>query len=169
MKKLLLTSLAAAALSLASLSASAASVTGDFNVTVTLNPLCKSTSTLQTLAFGPYDAITQATDLTATAAITFDCTRGLAAPVVSFDNEIASSTTYGVLAGLNYKVVVATPVTSGGASATANAGVIGSAKSYSYGLTGTMLAGQAGDCAGANAAGCNVLATSTTRTLKLTY
>lgn len=169
MKKLLLSSLAMAALSLASLSASAASVTGDFNVSVTLSPLCKSTSTVQTLAFGTYMAINQATDLSATAAIKFDCTRNLAAPVVSFDSEAASDTTYGVLAGLNYKVVVGAPTTTNGAAATAAAGGVGSAKSYSYGLTGTMAAGQAGDCAGATAAACNVSTTSATRTLMLTY
>lgn len=170
MKKLLLSSLAVAALSLASLSASAATATGNFNVSVTLSPLCKATSALQTLAFGTYMAI-DSSALSATGTVTFDCTRGLADPVVSFDAEPTSNTTYGVLAGLNYRVVAGTASTSNGAAAAATSTGQGSAKTYSYLLTGTMPAGQAGDCAGATATVCaaTMPLTSATRTLTLTY
>ena len=173
MKKLLLTSLAAATLSLASLSASAATANGNFNVSVTLSPLCRATSDLQTLAFGTYNALTSS-GLTASGTVVFECTRGLATPGVSFDGAAVgatSTTTYGVIAGLNYTVVAGTVTPGGGTPAGNTAGAVGTAKTYSIPLAGTMAGSQAGECADVTAAVCvgTMPITSATRTLTLTY
>ena len=170
MKKLLLATLAVAALSLASLSAQAATVTSDFNVTVTLGARCvANNSGATTLSFGAYTAITGGAATPApTATLTFNCTRGLTAPVVSFDG-VTTNPTYGVIAGLNYSVTAGTASVVPGSAATAVSGGVGSADVYSYILTGAMAAGQAGACSpSATATACNVL-TTVTRTMTLTY
>ena len=170
MKKLLLTSLAAAALSLASLSAQAATVTSNFDVTVTLGARCvANNSGATTLSFGAYDAISAgAATPGPTATLTFNCTRGLTAPVVSFDG-VTTNPTYGVIAGLNYSVTAGTGTVVPGAAATAVSGGVGGPDVHSYVLTGSMPANQAGECVpSATAGGCNLL-TKVTRTMTLTY
>lgn len=169
MKKLLLTSLAAAALSLASLSAQAATVTSNFDVTVTLAARCVATNaSAPTMNFGSYDAISGGAATPApTVALTFNCTRGLAAPVVSFDG-VTTNPTYGVIAGLNYSVTAAAAVVTAGTVATAVSGGVGTPDAYSYTLTGAMASGQAGACAANTATACNTLKT-VTRTMTLTY
>ena len=180
MKKLLLTSLAAAALSLASLSASAAAVgatvSGNYTVSVILSPLCKVTTNNPTVNFGTYTAFqTNAAAGVATGPIIVSCTRGLAAPVLAFDTPGAS---VGLLAGLNYTLGgtagagAVTAVTVAGAAADGTAGS-GAATTHSYTITGNMPAGQAGACttAGSLSGACNggIATTDATRTVTFTY
>lgn len=169
MKKLLLASLAFAAMSAAGV-ASAATVNSNFDVSVTLAAKCvANNSGLITLNFGIYTAITGGAATPApTGALTFNCTRGLAAPVVSFDG-VTTNPTYGVLAGLNYSVTAAAAVLTAGTAATAVSGGVGSATAYSYTLTGAMPANQAGDCGGGTATACTPATTTATRTMTLTY
>lgn len=159
MKKLLLTSLAAAALSLASLSASAASADSTFNVAVSLTAVCVQTNASgQTLDFGTYTAFTTSAVTPASAiGVTFKCTRNTAPVSIALDG----GTNYGVIAGLNY--LLSTPAgvkTTTGSAATAVASGIGSADVFTYTINGSMPAGQAGDSS---------LASSATRTLTVTY
>lgn len=170
MKKLLLTSLAAAALSLASLSASALTATGNFTVSVQLAAKCEVTVDNPTVDFGTYTSfqLGAATGV-ATGPITVRCTRGLAAPVLTFDAPGAS---VGLLAGLNYTLSSAAASASAGGVATGVAGS-GSATTHSYTLSGNMPAGQAGQCAttGSVASACDAPLTpvTATRTVTLTY
>ena len=179
MKKLLLTSLAAAALSLASLSASAAAVgatvSGNFTVSVTLAGVCKVTTDNPTVDFGTYTAFGAAKTVVATGPIIVSCTRGLTAPVLTFDAPGAS---VGLLAGLNYTLGgtagagAVTAVTVAGAAADGTAGS-GAATTHSYTITGNMPAGQAGACttAGSLSGACNggIATTDATRTVTFTY
>lgn len=161
MKKLLLSSLAIAALSLTSLSASAAAAASDFNVSVTLTAVCAQTNTgTQTLDFGTYTAFTaSAVTPASTIGVTFKCTRNTAPISIALDG----ATNYGVIAGLNY--LLSTPAgvkTTTGSAATAAAAGIGSADVYTYTINGSMPAGQAGDSS-------SLLAGPVTRTLTVTY
>lgn len=168
MKKLLLTSLAAAALSLVSLSASAAIATGNFTVSVQLAAKCEVTVDNPTVDFGTYTSFqTGAATGTATGPITLRCTRGLAAPALTFDAPGAS---VGLIAGLNYTLSSGGAVSVNGAAATGTAGS-GSATTHSYTLSGNMPAGQAGQCAtaGSAASACDAAAVTATRTVTLTY
>ena len=169
MKKLLLASLAVAAMSAAGV-ASAAIVTSNFDVSVTLNARCvANNSATLTLAFGNYDAISGGAATSApSGALTFNCTRNLAAPVVSFDG-VTTNPTYGVLAGLNYSVTAAAAVVTAGTPAAASLGGVGTATVYSYTLTGAMPANQAGDCGGGTGTACTPATTTATRTMTLTY
>ena len=169
MKKLLLTSLAAAALSLSAQAAVGATVDSTFTVSVTLAARCVATnSATQTLNFGTYTAISGGAATPApTATLTFNCTRGMTAPVVSFDG-VTTNPTYGVLAGLNYSVTAGAAVIVAGTGATAVSGGVGSADAYSYTLTGAMAANQAGTCVGTSTS-CAAAPTTATRTLTLTY
>lgn len=169
MKKLLLATLAVAAMS-----AQAAIVTSTFVVSVTLNARCTATNSgTTTLNFGTYDPLAAgagASTPAPTVALTFDCTRGLAAPTVTFDG-VTTNPTYGVLAGLNYSVTAAptTGFPTAGSAATAVSGGVGTAAQYSYTLTGAMAQGQAGACGGGTATACTPATSTVTRTMTLTY
>lgn len=159
MKKLLLSSLALAAMSVASFSASAAAAASSFDVSVTLTAVCAQTNTgTQTLDFGAYTAFSALAVTPASAiGVTFKCTRNTAPISIALDG----ATNYGVIAGLNY--LLSTPAgvkTTTGSAATAAAAGIGSADIYTYTINGSMPSGQAGDSS---------LATSATRTLTVTY
>lgn len=171
MKKFLISTVTAAAL-LASVTpvAMASTVASDFSVSVQLAAQCQALNTgTQTVAFGTYTAF-QTTPITASANLTFNCTRGLAIPTFSFDATNGSAAGYGVLAGLNYGLSAADTRTAGSA-ATAVAGGVGSATLHTVTISGTMAAGQAGECLVANstAASCESTATSHVRTLTVTY
>jgi len=160
MKKLLLSSLAVAALSLASLSASAADAASSFDVSVSLTAVCVQTNTgSQTLNFGTYTAFTtSAVTPASTIPLTFKCTRNTAPTAIALDG----ATNYGVIAGLNY--LLSTPAgvkTTTGTAAAASNGSTGSADIFTYTINGSMPSGQAGDSAS--------LVTSATRTLTVTY
>lgn len=159
MKKLLLSSLALAAMSVASFSASAAAAASSFDVSVILTAVCAQTNTgTKTLDFGTYTAFSGSAVTPANAiGVTFKCTRNTAPISIALDG----ATNYGVIAGLNY--LLSTPAgekTTTGSAATATAAGIGSADIYTYTITGSMPSGQAGDSS---------LATLATRTLTVTY
>ncbi len=165
MKKILTSIFAAAMVAIAAPSTQAATLgPANFNVTASLAAACTITSVgTPVLAFGTYTAF-QAAAATATAPITIQCSRSLAAPTFAFDG----GTGYGVLAGLNYNVTAASAITTTGTAATAVAGGVGTADVRTITLTGSMAAGQAGDCAAGNAAACAAVQTAT-RTITITY
>lgn len=170
MNKLFISAVAAAAL-LASTApvALAATVTSDFTVSVQLAGQCQALNTgTQTVDFGTYTAFGAAK--TASGVLTFNCTRGLAIPTFSFDAVNGSSAGYGVLAGLNYGLS-ATDTRTAGSAATAVAGGVGSATLHTVTISGTMAAGQAGEClvSGSTAANCESAPTSHVRTLTVSY
>jgi hypothetical protein len=138
-------------------SAMAQTASGNFDVNVTLTSACRMTTTTPALNFGTYVAFRN-TALTATpVAIAFECTRGFgAAPQVQFDAPTygttsavgATATGEGVLAGLRYTMGVSnTATTPGTAPVVATLGDIGTPTSYTYTVTGSMPANQAGTAA----------------------
>ncbi len=165
MKKLILAASIAAAVAGLSAPLQAATVNSNFTVSVTLDARCTANNSgTQTVNFGTYTAFGAAVTAP-NVNLTFDCTRNLAAPTVGFDTGSA----YGVLAGLNYQLTNGAPSkTTTGTAATAVAGGIGSADTWTVAVGGTMAANQAGDCAGGTQTSCNT-ATTATRTLILTY
>ena len=176
MKKFLTSAVAAATFLTAVVPvANAAVVASTFNVSVALSAICTATNSgATTVAFGTYTAFQTAAN-TGTAALTFNCTRGLTAPTFSFDTTGADRTGtgavgYGVLAGLNYSLAVTTSaITTAGSAATATLNGIGSADARTVTVTGTMAGGQAGDCAASTATACAAVTASHVRTLTVTY
>lgn len=171
MNKLFISAVTAAALlaSVTPVAMAANTVTSDFTVSVQLAAQCQALNTgTQTVDFGTYTAFGAAK--TASANLTFNCTRGLAIPTFSFDATNGSAAGYGVLAGLNYGLSAADTRTAGSA-ATAVSGGVGSATLHTVTISGTMAAGQAGEClvAGSTAASCESTPTSHVRTLTVTY
>jgi hypothetical protein len=140
-------------------SAMAQTATGNFDVNVTLTSACRMTTTTPALNFGTYVAFRN-TDLTATpVAIAFECTRGLtiSPPNVQFDAPAWGTTSgagptasgEGVLAGLRYTMGVSnTGSTAGSAPVVTTPGDIGVPATYTYTVTGSMPADQAGTAAG---------------------
>ncbi len=175
MKKFL-TSVVAAATLLAAMVpvAQAATVSGDFTVSVTLTSKCEVTNASAPVLSFTYQAFsTSAVSSTSPIALTFRCTRGIAAPTVAFDTGTdktssatgATATGEGVVSGLRYTLAVAADSSStAGAAATTSS--IGSAKLLSYSVSGSMPADQAGTCADASGTCTNV---TQARTLIVTY
>jgi outer membrane protein W len=169
MKKLLLCASIASALMAGS--SQAATVNSDFTVQVALAARCTANNSgAVTLDFGTYTAFVGASTAAPTGNLTFNCTRNLAAPTVTFDVVNGAANGYGVLAGLNYQVT-ATSITQTGAGTAASAvlGGVGTAATWTVALTGAMAAGQAGDCGGGTATACTPATASHTRTVILTY
>jgi spore coat protein U-like protein len=130
-------------------SVQAATVAGNFNVTVTLTSLC-TVAAIGDLAFGTYTAF-QGTVLTATpVTATLTCTRGLTGVTANFDTGTNASDAgagvnasgAGVVAGLYYTVVATAGAVTAGTAATT--GSIGTADSRSYTISGNMPSRQAG-------------------------
>ena len=169
MKKLLIS--AALAATFGAATAQAAVVNSNFNVQVALAARCTATNSgATTVDFGTYTAFVGPSVAAPTTTLTFDCTRGLAAPTTAFDVVNGSATGYGVLAGLNYQVTAAAPTqTAAGTAATATAGGVGTAATWSVVVTGAMAGGQAGDCTGGTATACTPATASHVRTLIVTY
>lgn len=161
MKKFLASTFAVSLLSIAATSAQSATLAPtNFDVSANLTAACQIVAGTPVLDFGTYTAFGSATTPAPTATIGLQCTRNLATPTsFAFDG----GTGYGVIAGLNYNVTASSAVTTAGAAATAVAGGVGSADLRTITLTGSMAAGQAGDCAGASCAA------TVTRTLTITY
>jgi hypothetical protein len=162
MKKFLASTLAVSLFAIAAPSAQAAALAPtSFNVTTNLTAACQIvTAPTPVLDFGAYTAFGSAANAAPTATIGLQCTRNLATPVLfAFDG----GTGYGVIAGLNYNVTASSATTTAGAAATAVAGGVGGPDMRTVTLTGSMAAGQAGDCAGASCAA------TVTRTLTITY
>jgi hypothetical protein len=144
---------AACAIAVLSQPATAATVSADFNASVTLTSVCrvKTGSNNLTLSFGTYTAFQVAAQPATGIDIDFECTRGFgAAPTVAFDTGTdrisstagATATGAGVVSGLNYTMAVAAGVnTAGTAASTAS---IGTADTYRFAVSGSMPAGQAG-------------------------
>ena len=172
MKKLLLSSLAVAALSLASLSALAATFTQtSFPVSVTLTSACKTGAASGTgVDFGTYIAFGSAVGPITGPKFSIDCTRDLTgAPTTAFDTTNGTAAGDGVVAGLNYKLTVTPRVPAVGAglgtAATAAttgqaSGGNGTATNYEFAITGNMPANQAGSATDL---------TSRNRTLTITF
>lgn len=174
MNKLLMSTAVAAMFGAMIPAAHAATVNSDFTVSVLLSARCNATnSAALTLDFGTYTALeTVAPTHTAapTVDLTFNCTRGLTAPTLSFDTTNGTVTGDGVLAGVNYTMSAALQASTLGIAATGAAGS-GTAATRTYRVTGGMVAGQAGQCATttSTAANCNAAAQTHTRTLIVTY
>ena len=143
-----------------------------FNVTVTLTPLCTMAAFSGDLAFS-YAAFSGAPVAGTPTSAVLTCTRGLTGVSAQFDigaNATSSiiqtsPTGEGVVAGLNYTMLATRTATFTGLGATAGApGSIGSADQWTYTITGSMPANQAGTCIGGpSCAGLQV------RTLTVTY
>ena len=170
MKKLLLAVIAAVAtLATAIPAAQAATVDRNFNVTASVTAVC-TMAAIGDLAFGTYIAF-RATPLVATATdAVLTCTRGLTGVSAQFDidgtNKTSSAiqqdpTGAGVVAGLNYTLLATRALTAAGTAAAAN--TIGTAATWTYTISGSMPAEQAGTCTTGNCAG------TQTRTLTVTY
>lgn len=163
MNKFLVSAVTAAAL----LSATApvvhaATVSSGFAATVTLSAQCiATTSGTPVIAFGTYIAFGAAIGpISLSAPLTFKCTSGLPAPSVAFDGGVAG----GVIAGLAYTLTAPALTRTNGTAATATAGA--TQDTYSYTFTGSIAAGQPGECATAAATSC---APSVPRTIVVTY
>lgn len=152
MKKLLLSSLAVAAVAMGSSAMAATSTTTSFTVSVALTSTCRAGATTGTgVDFGAYTAF-QAAAKTGVVGPTYsvDCTRNLAsAPTAAFDTTLGTAAGDGVVAGLNYKLTAAAAVVAAGTAATAAtsgqaATGNGTATNYAFAITGAMPADQAG-------------------------
>ena len=165
MKKLLM-SASMAAMFGAMIPAAQAATVGPtaFTVQVTLDARCTITAGAGNIVnFGSYTAFGAAATAP-TVNFTYDCTRNLTTPVISFDG----ATNNGVVAGLNYVLTTTGPTkTATGLAATGTPGS-GSADTWTVGVGGTMAASQAGSCGGTTQTLCNV-ATIAARTLLFTY
>ena len=157
MKKLLLSSLAVAALSLASLSASAASLTpNSFDVTVSLTPTCLATAATGNtgVGFGSYTSFQTSPNAVDGPTYNIKCTRGLVTqPSAAFDGvntvvDASNATTNGVIAGLNYQLNSASTSVAGTGATAADtgrgSGGNGTATTYAFKVTGNMPGNQAG-------------------------
>jgi len=145
MKKFLLSAVATTFLVAALIPAAQAAnpVTSQFEVSVLLAAQCiANNSGSQTVDFGTYTAFGAVK--TASAVLTFNCTRGLATPTFSFDTANGLANGDGVVAGLNYSLSTVTTTTLGNP---ATAGTTnGSAAVRTVTISGTMPSGQAGQC-----------------------
>ena len=170
MKKLLLATSAALAVMSAAAPVQAATVSGNFNVTVTLTSVC-TMAAIGNLAFGTYIAF-QTTAKTATnTTATLTCTRGLGGVTAAFDtNALIGSTGAatatnavgaGVISGLQYDILGTAGTVVPGLAATSTS--IGTGDSRPYTISGNMQAGQAGTCSTTSCAATQV------RTLTVTY
>lgn len=134
---------------LMSATAQAATVGQAFNVTATLTSVCASNNTGPTdVNFGAYTSFGSAATPAPTTTISFKCTRGATAP-----SGVALNSTTGSIKGVNYSLAIGGVV--------AAPGTAGNPDLYSYTITGTMAAGQAGDV--------NAAAGPVVHTLTITY
>lgn len=182
MKYRLLTALAFAGTSLASVQSHAVTVGQAFTVTTAFTPSCVTANASPTaLSFGTYTAFGSASVPTPSTQISFKCSRTLTPGNINFDtvstDSISSSgaltaTGGGVVSGLRYTLNVGAAVkTTTGSAATASAE--GTADVFTYTINGAMAANQPGcDLAslGTNVAGdVNGCAASQTRTFTIAY
>lgn len=159
MKKLILAAAMAGVGLVGTGSAAAATTSGTFNATISLNASCVL-STVNDLAF-TYTSF-QATAASATGGgFTLQCTNGLAAPTFQVKQgtgtAAASVTTTDSALNLQYTVTAPT------AAITPD----GTAKSYS--ITGSMGANQSGTCSSSATACSNTSATNKNYTLIVSY
>jgi spore coat protein U-like protein len=145
----------------------AATVSGNFNVTVNLTSIC-TMATVGDLAFGTYTAFQSSAQTATSTTATLTCTRGLTGVTAAFDTAAPGSTAAatatnavgaGVLSGLEYDILATAGSVTAGTAATASS--IGTADSRPYVISGSMPANQAG----ATSTGIQTQA----RTLTITY
>ncbi|HLX24891.1 MAG TPA: hypothetical protein VKR38_16200 [Usitatibacter sp.] len=143
--------------------AQAATTSNNFNVSVTLTSQCAATNSgTTTVSFGTYTAF-QATAATSNSVnLTFQCTRGFSPVSAAFDIVNGTAAGVGVVQGLQYTLTAGAPTTTAGTAATT--ATIGTGDIKTYAVSGTMPAGQAGQCA---AASCGP--TTQLRTLIVTF
>ena len=141
MKKLLL-SLAAVSMAAFTFSASAASVSNPFNVKVILQSACKM-STITDVDFLTYTSLQAGAQTATGGAFTVTCTNTLPY-TLKFVSDAGAVTDSGTFPTLNLAYTL-------GLSA---AGGTGNGLAQSYNVTGGMVAGQAGNCAGPAATTC---------------
>ena len=151
MKKLLMSTAMAAMFGTVVPAAQAATVSGNFNVTVTLTSVC-TMAAITPLAFGTYVAFQGAAQVATATTATLTWTRGLTGVTANFDTTAPGSTAAaaaanavgaGVIQGLQYSILATPGAVVAGTAATA--GSIGTADTRPYSITGSMLASQAGD------------------------
>lgn len=133
--------------------AHAAVESNGFTVDVALTSKCLATTTsAPSLAFA-YESFQTGDSLpTAPISLTFKCTRGIAAPTLSFDTvsgtttagSTSGATGEGVVGGLRYTLAVGGNTSTNQGTAASNT-AIGSEKVLSYSVTGKIQLGQAGD------------------------
>ena len=147
----------ALALGVLSASAFAQSTVGQaFNVTASLSSRCVSNNaTPSAVDFGAYTAFGAATNTAPTTTISFRCTKNFAASPTA---SLGTGGTSGSIAGLAYTLAIGSAVKTSGTGAT---GTSGTYDVYSYTITGTMAAGQAGDA--------SIAAAAQVHTLTITY
>lgn len=156
MARILLSAIAALVVgTIAAPAVAAGTVGAGLTVSAALTSQCRvaTGSAGQTLAFA-YTAFAADTVQTGGGiTITFECTRGLAAPTVVFDSDgtsttsaaaaAASVTGTGVAGGLRYEITATRQATGAGTAADANG--IGTAATVPYLITGKIFGNQAGD------------------------
>lgn len=136
MKKVLICGVIAAAFGMTS--AMAGSAVADFDVKATVVAQCVTdNATTPAVNFGPITAFDTTAITDATANVKFKCTRGLAISGVTL------SSTASTVAGLAYTLAVDAGTKVGGAAASGGTGA--GADAWTYVVTGSMAAGQAGD------------------------
>lgn len=153
------------ALGLAAPAAQAATVSGNFNVTVNLTSVC-TMGAVGDLAFGTYTAFQGSAKTATPTSATLTCTRGLTGVQAQFDTGADASDSglgtnasgAGVVGGLNYTIAATAGAVVPGSAATTSS--IGTADSRPYSITGSMPANQAGDV---------TKATTQVRTLTISY
>lgn len=152
--------------------ANAASLIQPFTVDVALSSTCRvHLLTSNSISFGTYAALDPAIPPSPSVTFSIACTRNLAAPTFEIDNVVADATTpfYGVLAGLNYSVIPTQSLTTPGAPATPVAGGVGTPDIRTITLTGSIDAGQAGECSANTALACGSTPSSVVHVLKVVY
>ena len=141
----------------------AATTSSNFTVQVTLTSQCAATNSgTTTVSFGTYTAFQATAQGSNTVNLTFQCTRGFAPVSVAFDTVNGTAAGAGVLTGLQYTLTAGAPTLVAGTAATTAS--IGTADVRTYGVSGSMLPGQAGTCA---ASSCGPA--THTRTLIVTF
>ena len=130
--------------------AQAATVAGNFNVTVSLTSVC-TIGAINDLAFGTYTAFQVGVQTATPTSATLTCTRGLTGFTAAFDTVAAGATAAatatnaigaGVLAGLQYDITATPGTVTSGTAATDSS--IGTSYSHPYTISGTMPSAQAG-------------------------
>lgn len=141
--------------------ASAQSVNGAVDLSVTLTSRCRlQTTTAPVLNFGTYTAFQTGAATAPNVSLVFECTRGYGTTsTATWDTTGGSAAGMGALAGLQYALTSSSAVTAAGSPATAAA--LGTPATITYTVGGSIAGGQAGtDTTGAATA---------TRTLTVTF
>lgn len=158
MKRVLTAAAVAAAFAMVPTAQAAGTANNNFNVTTTLTSQCTATNNAtQTVDFGPYTAFQASANTGTPVNLTFQCTRNFGPISAAFD----TGTGAGVITGLQYTLTASGVTNTPGTATTPT--VLGTGDIKTYGITGTMPANQAGDCAGATCAA------SAIRTLIVTF